>query len=61
VSRVVFMNFMFDNCTAFNQSLDQWNVSNECYLEHVFNGCHTLKNSPLEKWKAKNEANEELL
>lgn len=40
---------MFDGCTAFNQPLNDWDVSNSVYMRAMFRGCSSF-NQPLDKW-----------
>jgi surface protein len=37
----------FNNCTSFNQSVNNWDMSNVGYMRAMFNGC-SLFNQPLE-------------
>ena len=49
LTKVTSMWNMFRGCSAFNQPLNNWNVSQVTYMERMFDGC-TAFNQPLEKW-----------
>ena len=36
------MNYMFNGCIKFNQSLDKWDLSNVEFMNCIFNGCSSL-------------------
>jgi surface protein len=40
---------MFQDCTSFNQSVSNWDVSNVTTMRAMFNGC-TIYNYPLNTW-----------
>jgi surface protein len=40
---------MFYGCIKFNQSLNNWNVSNVTYMENMFNRCKSF-NQDISKW-----------
>ena len=46
------MSCMFKKATAFNQSLDTWNVSKVTYMDGMFQGA-TSFNQPLAQWDIK--------
>ena len=36
------MSYMFNNCLTFNQPLDNWDVSNVKYMNHMFENCESF-------------------
>ena len=49
LTKVTDMSGMFENCSAFNQPLEKWVVSQVTNMEGMFVGCSAF-NQPLEKW-----------
>ncbi len=51
--KVMYMSNMFYGCSAFNQPLNHWNVSNVTNMESMFDDCAAF-NQPLDKWNVGN-------
>ena len=49
LTKVTDMSSMFDNCSAFNQPLNNWDVSQVTNMSNMFFECSAF-NQPLEKW-----------
>ncbi len=47
------MAHMFHNCATFNQSLDNWDVSQVIDMSGVFQSCFSF-NQPLDSWNVEN-------
>jgi surface protein len=45
------MKWMFSGAKAFNQPLNNWNVSNVTSMNDMFNGASAFKNHDLSNWK----------
>ncbi len=52
------MSGMFFRCSAFNQPLGNWNVSNVTNMMEMFHNCSSF-NQPLDKWNVSNVTNME--
>ena len=53
VSKVIDMQFMFQECKSFNQDLSQWNVSKVEYMSSMFKKCESF-NQDLSRWNIQN-------
>jgi len=56
LSNVTNMEYMFSDCSAFNQDLSGWNVSNVTKMNSMFSGCSSF-NQDLSGWDVSNVTN----
>jgi hypothetical protein len=53
------MSAIFNACTEFNQSLNNWDVSSVKYMEHTFMDCRVF-NQSLNNWNTSAVKNDNL-
>ncbi len=56
LSNVTDMQFMFSDCSSFNQSLNDWKVNNVTDMRWMFYGCSSF-NQPLNNWNVSKVTN----